>query len=82
MPVSALRKCANPDCEAEFKRLGKGEIYSLPVAEPQAWGLPAHVRQKVVWLCSDCAETKQVKFDQQHFRILVINRHRSRRQTA
>ncbi|HUI84035.1 MAG TPA: hypothetical protein VL240_07425 [Candidatus Binatia bacterium] len=81
MRAPALGKCANPGCKAEFKRLGSGEIYTLPVSQPRAWGLPAHVRQKVIWLCSACAAIKQVKFDQEHCEVLVVNR-RSRRQTA
>lgn len=82
MPASELRKCANPECTAEFKRLGTGRIYTLPVACPQAWGLPAHVRQKVVWLCGKCALTKHVEFDEQRCQVLVVSRQQSHRQSA
>ena len=70
-----LGKCANGDCPSEFKRLGTGEIYSLPVDNPQRWGLPAHARQKVAWLCSKCAQTKRIKFDRIHCEVLVVTRH-------
>ena len=82
MPASALGKCANPDCKAEFKRLGTGRIYTLPVSRPQAWGLPPHVKQKVVWLCSRCATTKCVKFDEQRCQVLIVSRQHSQRQSA
>ena len=82
MSSPTLGKCANPDCKAEFKRLGTGKIYTLPVVRPQEWGLPAHVKQKVVWLCSKCAATREVEFDKQHCQVLVVWRERSHRQTA
>ena len=82
MPAAELRKCANPECEAEFKRLGTGRIYTMPVSNPQAWGLPPHVRQKVVWLCAKCAAGNQVKFDTQHCQVLVVSRQHSQRQSA
>jgi hypothetical protein len=77
-----LGNCANPDCKAEFKRLGTGRIYTLPVNEPLAWGLPAHIKQKVVWLCSQCAMTKIVEFDRQHFRVLIVTRAHTRQKSA
>ena len=82
MPASELGKCANPDCDAEFKRLGVGRIYTLPVNRPQAWGLPPHVKQKVVWLCSKCATTKHIEFDQQRCKVLIVSRQQSHRQSA
>jgi hypothetical protein len=77
-----IEKCANPDCRVEFKRLGTGKIYTLAVTQPQAWGLPANIKQKVVWLCSQCVSTKEVEFDEQHFQVRVVSRQRSQRQTA
>lgn len=74
MGAPGLRKCANDDCKAEFKRLGSGEIYTLPVTQPQAWGLPPHIKQKVVWLCAKCARSKQVEFDPEHFQVLIVSR--------
>lgn len=72
-----IGKCANPDCRTEFKRLGTGKIYSWPVTQPQAWGLPPNVKQKAVWLCAKCASGNDVEFDQQHFQVHVISRHRT-----
>ena len=82
MRAPGLGKCANPDCHAEFKRLGTGKIYTLAVTHPQAWGLPAHSKQKVVWLCGKCALTKDVQFDLTHHQVLVLGRHRPERQPA
>jgi hypothetical protein len=82
MRVSALGKCANPDCSAEFKRLGTGKIYSSQVKHPQIWGLPPHIRQKVVWLCSKCSATKRVEFDQEHCEVLVLSRERVHKRSA
>jgi hypothetical protein len=82
MPASSLGKCANPECQAEFKRLGTGKLYTLPVTRPQAWGLPTRIKQKVVWLCSRCARTHDVEFDKQHCQVLLVHREKSHRQTA
>ncbi|MGB9257220.1 MAG: hypothetical protein WCC25_20455 [Candidatus Korobacteraceae bacterium] len=82
MPAPELGKCANPECNAEFKRLGTGRIYTLPVSNPLAWGLPPHIKQKVVWLCAKCATTSQVEFDKQHCQVLVVSRRHSQRQSA
>jgi len=82
MRASKVENCANPDCGAEFRRLGTGTLYTLHVNRPQPWGLPEHIKQKVVWLCSRCSQTHEVQFDQQHCQVLVIRRERSRRQSA
>jgi hypothetical protein len=75
-------KCANPECAAQFKRLGTGKLYTLPVSRPQVWGLPAHIKQKVVWLCPTCATTNDVEFDPRHHQIRVVTRHRAHRKSA
>ena len=77
-----LNKCANPSCTAEFKRLGTGKIFTQAVNQPQNWGLPAHVKQKVVWLCSKCAQTNNVVFDHQHCQVQVVSRARVQRRSA
>ncbi len=82
MSAPVLGKCANPECKAEFKRLGTGQIYTVPVTRPQDWGLPANVKQKVVWLCSKCARTKEVQFDTEHCQVRLVGREQSRRVTA
>jgi len=82
MRTPGLGKCANPVCKAEFKRLGTGRIYTLAVRNPQAWGLPLHSKQKVVWLCGQCAVTNEVQFDHDHHQVRVRVRRPAQRQTA
>ncbi len=77
-----LRKCANPNCGCEFKRLGTGRIYTLQVRDPRSWGLPEHVKQKVVWLCDECDRYKKIRFDHEHCQVLVVNRQERLRKTA
>jgi len=82
MRACKVENCANPECKAEFKRLGTGKLYTLQVKRPQAWGLPNDIKQMVVWLCSRCALTHEVEFDHQHCQVLVLRRERSHRQSA
>ncbi|HSY12077.1 MAG TPA: hypothetical protein VK976_07800 [Verrucomicrobiae bacterium] len=82
MRVSGLGKCVNPGCSTEFKRLGTGKIYTLPVKLPQAWGLPPHVKQKVVWLCGKCSMNKRVEFDMQRCQVLVVSREQAHQRSA
>ncbi len=82
MITAMLGKCANPECGCQFKRMGTGRIYTLQVSDPKRWGLPEHVKQKVVWLCAECDRHKKVRFDHERCRVLVVNRHEQFRQTA
>jgi hypothetical protein len=58
-----LETCANPDCTATFKKLGDGILFARAVEDPLAWGLPPEAKQKVVWLCAECAERFDLAFD-------------------
>jgi len=82
MSVPRLSKCANPDCSNQFKRLGSGKIYTLPVDDPKAWGLAPQVRQKVVWLCGKCAATREVAFDLVRHEVQVVGKRAWGRQSA
>ena len=82
MRASRVELCANPNCKAEFKRLGTGKLYTFHIARSPASDRPANVKQKVVWLCSHCARTLEVEFDKQHCQVLLVRRERSHRQTA
>lgn len=82
MQDSRLGKCANPECRAEFKRLGTGQIFTSPVKHPQAWGLPAHIHQKVAWLCAKCAAQHRVVFDQQRCQVVIVNHERVHKRSA
>jgi hypothetical protein len=49
---SSVSHCANPDCHAEFKRMGQGTLFVCP-SDPEV--TVNHLRQRVVWLCDACA---------------------------
>lgn len=82
MSAPVLGKCANPECKTEFKRLGTGKIYTLAVDHPESWGLPSHIRQKVVWLCAKCAANSHVEFDQKQCQVRIVGREQGQRQSA
>ena len=82
MLAAKVDKCANPECHAQFKRMGTGKLYTRHVSSPHAWGLPLHSKQKVVWLCSKCSAKFDVRFDEAHHRVLLVQHERSRHQVA
>ena len=82
MSISAVGKCVSPGCDAKFKRMGTGKIYSFPVHEPLAWGLPPQVKQKAVWLCGKCSMTKHVELDEQRCQVRVTDRERRHKRSA
>jgi hypothetical protein len=43
--------------------LGEGKISVISIDDPQAWGLPEHAKQKVVWLCDECAPLLDIRVD-------------------
>jgi hypothetical protein len=69
-----VAKCANLECNRRFHRLGEGKIWAFPVEDPKPWGLPAHLRQKVVWLCDECAELMYVRLDRKHHAIHLVRK--------
>jgi hypothetical protein len=71
-----LRKCANPDCEQKFHRLGTGCLTVAHLSDPEAWGLPTHVKQKAVWLCEKCSARYLVRLDQKAHTIHLVHKHR------
>jgi hypothetical protein len=36
----------------------------------------------VVWLCAKCDHHKKIRFDHEHYQVLVINRHDHFKQSA
>jgi hypothetical protein len=71
---SDVSKCANPKCGSKFVRFGEGELFVFPLSDPHAWGLPAHVRQKVYWLCERCCTSYYIRLDRRHMAAQVIHR--------
>jgi hypothetical protein len=67
-------KCANSECHHRFHRLGEGKVWAFSVSDPHAWGLPAHLRQKAVWLCDECAARMYVRLDRKHHSIQLVHK--------
>jgi hypothetical protein len=71
--IPGVHTCANTNCHQEFRRLGDGKLYAFTVDDPQNWGLPAHLKQKVVWLCSACAGSMYVRLDRRRHRVQLVH---------
>ena len=68
--------CANPNCEAKFKRLGEGKIWVFDIDKPKLWGLPANTKQKSVWLCGQCSSLFSVRADHNRHTIMLARKAR------
>jgi hypothetical protein len=71
MENANLASCANPACENQFKRLGEGKLYVRP-AEPNDMG----VTQKALWLCPECAEQFDLRYDRRQQEYSLVRRRR------
>jgi hypothetical protein len=71
---SDVSTCANPKCHSKFVRFGDGELFVFPVADPKAWGLPQHAKQKVFWLCDKCCAALSVRLDRRHHLAQLVSR--------
>ena len=79
---SDVSTCANPECKSKFVRFGDGELFVAPVVDPKAWGLPSHVRQKVLWLCDRCCSQYYIRFDRRHHSAQLVHRPTATRRVA
>ncbi len=70
-----VRRCANPNCRAEFKRFGQGRLAVFPVDDPAAWGLPNDTRLKAVWLCDRCAPDLYIRVDARGHTIDAVRKY-------
>ncbi len=77
-PAPSLDTCANPTCPAKFKKLGEGVLIAKSVDDAPAWGLPQGKKQKVVWLCAECAKSFDLVFDRSKNQVLLRRRYRGR----
>ena len=80
--VPGINGCANTACSQEFRKLGDGKLYAFTVDDPQNWGLPGHLKQKVVWLCGACSGSMYVRLDRRRHRVQLVHRHAESRPTA
>jgi hypothetical protein len=74
--------CANPECASKFVRFGEGELFVFPIADPNAWGLPSHAKQKVLWLCEKCSSVLFVRLDRRHHSAQIVSRPHATRRVA
>jgi hypothetical protein len=72
MKNANISTCANPDCGHEFKRLGEGKLFVRP-AEKNDQGLT----QKALWLCTDCLEIFDLRYDRRQQRYVMVRRRRA-----
>lgn len=73
--IPGIDACANSACNQAFRRLGDGKLYAFSVDDPERWGLPVHLKQKVVWLCSACADSMYVRLDRRRHSVQIVHRH-------
>ena len=53
-----VSKCANPECEATFRYLREGKLFTVPVSRGQAESVSSAARARCVeyaWLCPSCS---------------------------
>lgn len=72
--ASVVYECANGPCKKEFRRMGEGKLYAFQIDDPNAWGLPPHMKQKAVWLCRECASSHYVRLDRKRHAVQLVRR--------
>ena len=72
--VSDVTTCINPECKQKFLRMGEGFLSAYFVDDPAAWGLPPHVKQKVVWICEECSHSYYVRLDRRNHCVTLVHR--------
>jgi hypothetical protein len=68
MRNATVSKCANPQCEHEFKRMNEGKLYVSSCPKNNGSAL------KALWLCPACAREFELDLDPQRYEYLMIRR--------
>jgi hypothetical protein len=63
--------CANPNCSAEFKRLGDGKLFTEPPNFHQK-----NTARQMVWLCSTCCRDLMMRFDRERREFVLSPQHK------
>lgn len=63
--------CANPNCSAEFKRLGDGKLFIEP-ANLHIKGRP----ERIVWLCGSCSRSHDLRYDREKQEFVLVSQHK------
>ena len=64
-----VAKCANPECNREFRELNKGRLFLLP---PDT--TVSRLIDYCYWLCPDCAAAYTLEREEDHPGIQVVPR--------
>lgn len=67
----SVSKCANPQCAAKFRRLGEGKLFVRELQKSRE-----RSGQKAAWLCSECAEEFELRFDRRTEVFSLVQRRR------
>jgi len=65
-----VSKCANPQCEQEFKKLGDGKLFVRRAEKGDK-----EAKQKALWLCADCSLQFDLRYDRRQQQYHLV-RHR------
>jgi len=71
MKDANISVCANPQCKQEFKRLGEGKLYVRPAGKNDKG-----TNQKALWLCPECAEHFDLRYDRRLQEYSLVRRRR------
>ncbi len=68
----SVAKCANPECGAEFRRLGTGKLFVKTLTK--ATGSSGNA-QRTAWLCAKCTEHGfDLRFDRKSAKFQLVER--------
>lgn len=68
MKNASVSKCANPQCEREFKRLHEGKLYVCPDRKNK------NRAQRALWLCPVCSRQFELHYDRHKYEYCMIRR--------
>ena len=54
-----VAKCANPECNRQFRQLSKGRLFLLPPSDEMMWRVE-RLTDYCYWLCPSCSQTHTV----------------------
>ena len=69
MENANLASCANPECGNKFRRLGEGKLFVRPAGKSDT-----ALTQKALWLCSECAERFDLRYDRRLEEYSLVRR--------
>lgn len=67
-----VSKCANPECDREFKKLGEGKLFvrRAEMGDKES-------KQKTLWLCATCAVHFDLRYDRRQQEFHLVRRRRA-----